>query len=295
MPLPFELMLLVAKSLLFEVPTLSNLAQTSSRLYVSTLPILYEQVELSSYFAIMSFCEAIVNSHRQNGPLVKILRIRNKNNPHDWLHLSKELALSLRAAFSRLPNLRDLTIITTTSDFATFSCLDYPFKFERAQFPCVDSAGLYEFLSRQSSITELLLVSLVFRESPFSEFALLASPNLNILPRLRSITAPLQVLITMVPRRSLSEIIVESNTRALVRVSKSVLNTVFFSSKAPLDSIGYCHSAPHSMGWDSKDPWSVMIAMLKLRKAQRALAKIRIFETSRNQVTSFNLYTEWSY
>ncbi|KAF8597040.1 hypothetical protein BDV93DRAFT_39655 [Ceratobasidium sp. AG-I] len=283
MSLPVELILLVAKNLLNDLPALSVLARTSSQVYIATQPILYGQVKLSSQTAITSFCETILGGPRQFGSFVNILTIGTHNHPSKWLHLPKPLAVLIRATFSRLPNLRDLSMITTTSAYYIFSGLEFVFKLTKLQVTCVDCAPLYLLLSHQPSITELHLVSSNPRDNYCVGTAISGLPE--ILPHLNRITASLDVLVAIVPGRPLSEILVESDAAALVHVPESVLDSVFCGSIVSLRSVGYYHPAPHSEDWDSKDPWSILITTLEDRNIRQTLTRIRIFETSNHMVT----------
>ncbi|KAF8597048.1 hypothetical protein BDV93DRAFT_610581 [Ceratobasidium sp. AG-I] len=193
MHLPPELWLRIAECLRQDQRSMSRLAQVNAQLFENLLPILYDDITISSPPLLDPFFDAIITSPRQLGQFARIMSLgeRTRYNQMSWLRLNKQLALKLRTTLESMPNLRSLWLNITPDAFnICFEQLQAPFELEFCAVPCVDSNAFYQFLSSHSSITELEIFVPTYGRGPVVDFF---AAHSEILPQLRKFTGPWRI------------------------------------------------------------------------------------------------------
>jgi hypothetical protein len=110
------------------------------------------------------------------------------------------LANSIRSALELTPNLIDLTLSVTSSNFTTiFKGSKYPFMLRSLTAPLHASTGFADFLNSQKQLGELNVL-------PAARGLLLQRIRRDSFPKLRVLSCNFQALTYLVPSRPLSRI-----------------------------------------------------------------------------------------
>lgn len=194
--LPLDLVYSIADHCSFD--DLTALCLLDKYFYRATVHLLYNHVTLEHTKSIGLFCRTMVEGRPNLRAYPKTIILCTP-----WNHLKEmntPLANSIRSALELTPNLVDLTLSVTSSNFTTiFKGQHYPFMLHQFTGPMHASAGFAEFLNSQDQIEELNIL-------PTPRGLLPQRIYPEAFPKLHSITASFQVLTYLVPSRPLYRI-----------------------------------------------------------------------------------------
>lgn len=166
--------------------------------YRATIHLLYSHVTLEHTKSTGLFCRTMVEGRPNLRAYPKTIILCTP-----WSHLKEmntPLANSIRSALELTPNVVDLTLSVTSSNFTTiFKGQRYPFMLRQFTGPLHPSTGFADFLNSQDQIEELNIL-------PTPRGLLPQRIHPDAFPKLHSLTASFQILTYLVPSRPLSRI-----------------------------------------------------------------------------------------
>lgn len=194
--LPLDLVYSITDHCSFEDLTL--LCLLDKYFYRATIHLLYKHVHLEDTKSTGLFCRTIVEGRPDLRAYPKAIVLCTP-----WSHLKEmntPLANSIRAALELTPNLVDLTLSVTSSNFTTmFKDAHYPFLLRSFTGPLHASAGFADFLNSQTFVEEINVL-------PAPRGLSLQRIRSNAFPKLQSLSSNFQTLCHFIPSRPLSRV-----------------------------------------------------------------------------------------
>ncbi|CAE6428204.1 hypothetical protein ACGC1H_000709 [Rhizoctonia solani] len=219
--------------------TLASLCLVDKQTLGLVTPLLYASVHITTPRAILSFCNAILQSSRDLGRYLKVVHV-DPPNPTDVVFSS--LIEAIHLALHKAPNLKNLSLhIDTPNTLILFRHGWAPFTLRRfASFCTIKPYFLFDFLFSQPSIQDLTIYEPCPRDK-YPRHSIRSVPP-DILPNLTSIRADPLTIHAFVPGRPISRI--DSGQAIFMPATTHLLCDALKSSTAPngIQSISACVS-----------------------------------------------------
>jgi hypothetical protein len=194
--LPLDLVYSVTDHCSFD--DLVSLCLLDKYFYQATVHILYSHVHLENTKSTGLFCRTMVEGRPDLRAYPKTIVVCTP-----WSHLKEmntPLANSIRAALEMTPNLVNLALSVTSSNFSTiFKDSHYPFMLRTFTGPLHASTGFADFLNSQVRLEE-------FNVLPAPRGLSLHRIRSNAFPQLHSLSSNFQTLSHLIPSRPLSRV-----------------------------------------------------------------------------------------
>lgn len=182
-----------------EVQTLASL---NSYFYHTLIPNLYADVQLGSRKEIELFCETLINGRTHLAEHSRVISIAPTRVIVRMIHTFAHL---IREALHRTINLVDLEISLPSKAVKTiFRDARYHFALRRLACPLVSSTKFSRFLAGQPTIRELVVLRNV--RGSVTVGTSIRNIDPDSLPNLSSVSANFETLLTLVPRRPMSNV-----------------------------------------------------------------------------------------
>ncbi|CAE6455426.1 hypothetical protein ACGC1H_005771 [Rhizoctonia solani] len=196
--------------------------------------LLYKDIYLEHTKSTGLFCRTMVEGRSELRAFPKSIAICTPMS--HMKEIDTPLAHSIRAALELTPNLVDLTLSMTSSNFTTiFKGANYPFTLRRLTAPLHASAGFAGFLNSQEQLEE-------FNVLPAARGLLLQRIHPDAFPELHTLSCNFQALAHLVPSRPLNRI----GCTKLLMTEFEAFGELMTRSTTPITSIDVVLVRPRS-------------------------------------------------
>ncbi|KAJ1299797.1 hypothetical protein OPQ81_000696 [Rhizoctonia solani] len=196
--------------------------------------LLYKDIYLEHTKSTGLFCRTMVEGRPELRAFPKSITVCTPLS--HMKEINTPLANSIRAALELTPNLVDLTLSVTSSNFATiFKGSEYPFMLRRLTAPLHASAGFADFLNAQQQLEE-------FNVLPAARGLLVQRIRPDAFPELQILSCNFQTLTHLVPSRPLSRI----GCTKLLTNEFEAFGELMTRSAAPITSVDVILVRPRS-------------------------------------------------
>lgn len=281
--LPLELFSLIAIELRDDKSSLKSLCQTSSTIYHLVIPIIYEDVSVSTNQSLMNFCLAVNRTTSRLGSYAQVLRLGKSQE--SYIFLSTGEVQNFRTTLMLMPNLRELHLDLLSRSFNDcFTDLKPSFKLQRLCVSPHKYPSFSSFLCNQPFITELRFLNGVYFDEILAGRFL--STQQDALPKLHNITGSLFMVLKTIPGRPVTTVMFNMRRwKTAVGLRENTIPETFWEkiysvSTTPITTTGFYH-------WQHEiDPWPLLIPALRNLKAHLHLRRIRVIECFSSENTS---------
>ncbi|CAE6440497.1 unnamed protein product [Rhizoctonia solani] len=305
--LPLELVYSIVDYCTFE--DIVSLCLLDKYFHRALIHLLYKDIYLENIKSTGLFCRTMVEGRPELRAFPQSIAVCTPTS--HMKEIDTPLANSIRAALELTPNLVDLTLSVTSSNFTTiFKGANYPFVLRKLTAPLHASAGFADFLNNQEQLEELNVL-------PAARGLLLQRVQPDAFPELHNLSCNFQALAHLVPSRPLNRIgctkllttefeaFGEIMTRStapvtridvvLVRPRSSILGVVqaFLQSLEGISSSLEHLSITLSFPLDFISKHNSIYARLKQRRSTlEGFSELRTAVANFNQIKSFSLEHE---
>ncbi|KAG8701307.1 hypothetical protein FRC11_012273, partial [Ceratobasidium sp. 423] len=230
--LPLDLIYSIVDYCSFE--DLVSLCLLDRYFHRALIHLLYKDVYLEHTKSTGLFCRTMVEGRPQLRAFPKSITVCTPMN--HMKEINTPLANSIRAALELTPNLVDLTLSVTSSNFTTiFKGSKYPFMLQKLSAPLHASAGFADFLNRQEQLEE-------FNVLPAPRGLLLQRIRPDAFPELHILSCNFQALAHLLPSRPLNRI----GCTKLLTTEFEAFGELMTRSTAPISSVDVVLVRPRS-------------------------------------------------